>query len=289
MPNDGVTVDQQLYVPEALIDVDPPAPAAEAQKAEENTSDPAPPADDKKPEEVTETPEQQEQKRQSRRARARERAAAELAAAQTEARLLREQLARLDRPTSPESSGEPKREDFPDDWTFLEKRTEWIADQKVEQRLKAEREAREASERQTKAKTQQEQVAQEWEKREREFRAKTPDYVDVVTPFVEREIGAFADPARQAIIESGPQVLHYLATHPDEVERISALPQLRQASEIFKLEDAVNKPAPKRVSKAPDPITPLPQGRSAPNGYSDNMTDSEYREWRKSQGARWAR
>lgn len=287
MPDDAVTVDQQPYTPEPLIDVDPPAPAADDKKPE---TDPAPtPADEKAPEEVTETPEQQEQKRQSRRARARERAAAELAAAQTEARLLREQLARLDRPASPEPSGEPKREDFTDFETFLEKRAEWIADQKVEQRLKADREARESSERQTKAQAQQTQVAQVWEKREREFRAKTPDYVDVVTPFVDQEIGVLADPARQAIIESGPQVLHYLATHPDDVDRIAALPALRQASEIFKLEDVVSKPAPKKVSEAPAPIKALPQGRSAPNGYNDNMTDAEYREWRKSGGARWAR
>ena len=150
MSENGDTVDTTDYQPQPLIDVDPPAPDAEEQKTEETPS-PAAAAEETKPE-AAETPEQQEARKQSRRARARERAAAELAAAQTEARLLREQLARLNSHPQQEASGEPKREQFDDYETYLEKRAEWIADQKVEQRLKAERDERQVSERQNQAK-----------------------------------------------------------------------------------------------------------------------------------------
>lgn len=286
--SDEVSVtDQVEYQPQPLIDVDPPAPVADDKKPDEVKEEPAPPADDKTGN--AETPEQAEEKRQSRRARARERAAAELAAAQTEARLLRERLASFEKPVQKDESAEPKREQFEDYEAYLERRAEWIADQKVEQRLNAERQQRESAERQNTAKTQQERVAQDWGKRESEFIKKTPDYVETVTPFVEQEIGVLSDPARQAIIESGPQVLHHLATHPDEVERIAALSPLRQSAEILKLEESVSKPAPARLPTAPDPIKPVPQGRNAPAGYSDNMSTDEYKAWRKTQGATWAR
>lgn len=281
---DAVVEQPAAESPFTNIDVDPPAPDADAKKSEA----PVPDADDQKP--VEETAEQQEERKQSRRARAREREAAALASAQTEARLLREQLAEARRQATPQQeSGEPKREDFDDYESYLKADARWTAKQELAEFQKRNVAASSQQAAQTSEQARQQEVAQEWNKREKAVIAKIPDYLETVEPFVNDELGQFSDQARQSIVESGPQVLHYLATHPDDVERIAKLSPLRQAIEIGKLEDKTKVPAARTVSKAPAPITPAPQGRNAAPGYSENMSDQEYREWRKSQGATWAR
>jgi hypothetical protein len=269
----------------------PPAPAADDQKAipaaaDETTAEPA-----------AETTEQQEAKKQSKFQRRLDRQKTARVAAETEARLLRERNAQLEAQLKPQPSkddgAEPKREDFPDYETYLRAVAKYDAAQETSKTLKAERDERSRREEASRATATQDQVAKDWSEREKAFQAATKDYIEVVTPYVEEDLSSLSDGARRAIVESevGPQVLHHLATHPDEHERISELSPVRQVAELGKLE-AKMAPAPKKTataSNAPAPITTTKGGRSAPNGYSENMTDAEYREWRKSQGARWAR
>jgi hypothetical protein len=262
-----------------------PVPGTDDQKP---TEVPASDADAQNPEVVTETPEQQEAKRESRRARSNARKAAELAAARTEARMLREQLERNQRP-APQESVEPKRENYQDYESYLEARAEWRADQKVQAALKAEREIRQRSEQQGRATEGQAKIAQEWNKREKAFQSATKDYDDVVMPYVEEDLGRLSDGARRLIVESdlGPQLLYKLASDADLQERVAGLSPVRQIAELGRIEASFS--APRKVTNAPAPIKPVSQGKSALNGYSDSMSDAEYREWRKAQGARWAR
>jgi hypothetical protein len=128
-------------------------------------------------------------------------------------------------------------------------------------------------------------IAQSWDKREKEFIKAKPDYMKVVEPFVDDELQDLHQQARTAIVESGPELLYYLANHSEEVERIAGMSPTRQVAELGKLEiKAANTAKP---SNAPEPITPLGQGRSGSKDPS-KMTDAEYKNFRKAQGARWA-
>jgi hypothetical protein len=277
--------DAVVETSQPLIDTDPPAdpaPGAEDQKP----TDPPSGADAKNPEQA-ESPEQQEARRESRRARQARRHAMELGEARAEARILREQLAARAQPQDP---GEPKRDDFPDDWTYLRALTRFDAEQATEARLNREREASQGQAQQGRQAATQAELARQWTERENAYRAKNPKYEQVVTSYAKTDLGELSDHAKRLIISSelGPNLLAHLAENPAEHDRIAVLSPERQLIELGKLEDKVSTPPAKAASNAPPPVSRLPQGQSAPTGYREDMGDAEYKAMRKSQGARWA-
>ncbi len=265
-----------------------PAPGAEDQKPTPPASD----ADAQNPE-VVETPEQVEAKKESRRARSNARKAQALADARAEAKLLREERdrlnAKLEERSKPQESGEPKRENYDSDDAFLKAFIRHEAKQELEQGRKAEREAEQGKEKQQKAAAGSEKVAKEWSEREKSFQTATKDYDAVVGPFAEEEMQQLSYDARMAIVESdvGPALLYHLAKHPEEAERIADLSPLRQIAELGKLEAKVSMPA-KKTTSAPAPASTTSGGRTASKDPS-KMDQKEYEDYRKSQGARWAR
>jgi len=76
--------------------------------------------------------------------------------------------------------------------------------------------------------------------------------------------------------EAGPKLLHHLGTDLDEAARIASLPPVQMARELTRLEFKLSQPAaPKPVSKAPAPITPL--GSSATTDADPSrMSDTEW-------------
>jgi hypothetical protein len=92
-----------------------------------------------------------------------------------------------------------------------------------------------------------------------------------------------------AVIDSdvAPKLMAYLASNPDEVDRIAALSPTRQAAAIGRLEEKVS--AAPAISKAPPPLKPVGARGSAVNTDVSRMSMDEYAEFRKRQGARWAR
>lgn len=279
MENESATTDAPVNTSTEVVFGAPPATAAEDKKPETNEG------------EAPETTEQQEARKQSKFQRRLERQKTARIQAETEAKLLRERNASLEAQLKPKpETGEPQRDQFEDYESYLRAVSRFEAEQVADKRSKADREARQTQEQQGRQSQGMAEVAKGWTKREAEFQATAKDYLDVVTPFVEDDLGQFSQPARAAIVESevGPQVLYHLAQNPDEAERIAALSPVRQVAELGKLETKLSKPAP-AVSKAPAPISPVKSGRTTTSGFSDNMTDAEYREWRKGQGARWAR
>lgn len=251
---------------QALIDpTDPePAPAADEQKAES----PAP-ADDK-----GETPEQQEAKKQSRFQRRLEAQKSARIQAETEARLLREQIAELKQKSQPpqQASDEPQREAFADYEQYLRAVSRYDAKQEAARILETDRQSRQSSE--------QERISQDWVKREDSFKKETADYLEVVTPYVDVELGRLSGEARKMLLEAGPSVLYHLAANPDVSDRIAELPPLRQAVEIGKLEESLKTPPAKKASSAPPPLKPVPGGKTSPNGYHEGMSSEEYETWR---------
>lgn len=63
----------------------------------------------------------------------------------------------------------------------------------------------------------------------------------------------------QAITEldNGHQVYYDLSRNPEEAERLLRMPPVKMALEIAKMSANVTKPAPKPISKAPAPVTPV--------------------------------
>lgn len=285
---------------ELEVSAQQPAPGADDKKPTVPASD----ADEQNPE-AQETPEQQEAKRESRRARSNARKAQALADARAEAKLLREDRDRLNAKLEAQSktqteTGEPQRNGVNPktgtEYTFeeyLEARADWRADQRVDSRLKTEREAQQGKEKQQQEKAGTEKVAKAWAERETSFQTTTKDYESVVTPFLDDELSKLSSQARKLIVESdvGPGLLYQLAkladSNSDEFDRIADLSPERQIVELGKLEGKVSGTA-KKTTSAPAPANTTSGGRTASKDLA-KMTQAEYEEHRKTQGARWAR
>jgi hypothetical protein len=138
----------------------------------------------------------------------------------------------------------------------------------------------------------QQQAAAEFQRRTQEVRAAHPDFDEAV-----EALNVPVDsPVGQALLtsEHGPAIMYQLATNPDVLARISALPPLAAVREIGRLEAqasataAPKKTAPTPVPRkpAPVPITPVTaRGQSAVKS-PDKMTFEEYNAWRDSQAKR---
>lgn len=102
---------------------------------------------------------------------------------------------------------EPREEDFEAYRDYVKAQTRWEIRQETR-----EREAREA---QTRATTEAQRAKSAWEQRFTEAQKTLPDLPQVIDAMKDRELS----PAiAKAVIESerGPELLHYLATHPEE-------------------------------------------------------------------------
>jgi hypothetical protein len=82
-------------------------------------------------------------------------------------------------------------------------------------------------------------------------------------------------------MDEGHKVLNHLGANPDEADRILALPPLKQARELAKLEASLGKAAPPPpVSKAPAPITPV-GSKAAPVEPESFASTADYIAWHK--------
>jgi len=77
--------------------------------------------------------------------------------------------------------------------------------------------------------------------------------------------------------DAGAKLLHHLGTDLDETARLLMLPPVQMARELTRLEFKLGQPAaPKPISKAPAPITPLGSSASTDVGDTSRMSDSEW-------------
>ena len=269
----------------APTDADPPAPAAEDQKATPTDS-----ASTEDPQQE-ETPEQKEARRKAR-AQAHERRRLEkhiqaAADARAEANQLRQQLEAERAKAKPQDGGEPKREDFEVYEDYLRAAAKYEAKQAASETLNAERKGTEQRAQEQQRSQVSEELAKSWESREVAFRKLTPDYDEVVAPFVDAELQTIHPQARQALVESesGAAILYHLADNLAEVERIAKLSPARQTAEIGKLELKLPVNA-KRTTSAPAPARPV-ASRASGSKDMENMSIEETRAYLKSHGARY--
>ena len=161
-----------------------------------------------------------------------------------------------------EADPKPKPEQFSDMFEYAEALSEWTADKRIR-----EEKAKEVAQ---KAEQERQQVLNTWANRVNDFRAKTPDFDDMVGSadvVVSNEV-------RDAIFESeiGPQILYHLAENPDVAKKLAGLSPIGALRMIGKLEAKFETPAPSeaprepavRTSKAPPPINPIKASAGGP-------------------------
>jgi hypothetical protein len=170
-----------------------------------------------------------------------------------------------------------KWEDAKDE--YMEKLADWKVDQREKQRSEQFR--------QQQAQQQAQAVAKTFNERLAAAKARIADFDDVVQGAIADHDVQISRAMSEAITESeqGPDVVYYLAKHPDEAKRISALSPLAAAREIGKIEVKVapeaepDKPA-KTVSKAPPPIKTVGSTASTVKTLADAKTFQDYKKIR---------
>lgn len=134
-------------------------------------------------------------------------------------------------------------------------------------------------------KTQQEQqqsVQRSFEERAAKYAAEHPDFDKAVDDL--GKTVRFSPEIIEAVgvSEQGPAIVHYLAQHLDEADRIARLPAHLAAVQLGRIEAQLSQPKPKPVTKAPDPAPTLGGGAAASKD-PDRMTTDEWLAWRRKQ------
>jgi hypothetical protein len=267
----GTPAPKRFVIPDGAIeDVKQPAasaPAAPSAEPAQNKGTEAPPAEpEAKPETEEVTPEQAAKREGRRFERRLDKAYRARAEAEARAKLLEEQLSKIQQPKPLE--GEPKLEQFDYD-------PEKYAAAKAEHAKSQAAKEFESKQRDTAAKAEYTRLAADWEEKVEKASDKYEDFAEKVGNLDP------ANPIAASIMEAdnGEEIAYHLATHPKEARRIAELPMRSQIREIGKLEAKLaQKPVePKAPSKAPAPITPL-------TGTAPTVTDipsegDDLRDW----------
>ena len=128
-----------------------------------------------------------------------------------------------------------------------------------------------------------------WAEREKEFEQKTPDYREVIEDFKEDMANVYAPEVNFFINDSkiGPQMWYHLATHREDIDRIINLSPLKRVAELGKLEEKLSQKtvaaSVKQVSSAPKPVKKETGSLPVTEKKIENMSQSEYREYRQKQ------
>ena len=184
------------------------------------------------------------------------------------------------RPASAPAEGKPKLEDCETLEAYQEALTDWKLDEREH--------VRKAQDLQRQAHEAEQKIQTEWSKREKQAAKLHDDYDDVIDTVKPPE-GPGVLAARQAMLEdeAGPEILYYLAKHPDELKRIAALTPVSAVREIGRLSAKLTiSPAPEngkpKVTGAPKP--PPPSGRPTKTS-TDDINDPEvvndYSRWER--------
>ena len=203
-----------------------------------------------------------------------EKAKAEAKAERRALKAYRETLERFapQAPIQQQPDGKPQRAAFNgDDEAYIEA----VADWKIDQRDQQTRQQREAERHQSTV-TKTEKLYTEASKLpgfDRDTFEELP-----LTPSI-----------AQALIDSdaAPQLMAYMASNPDDIERISRLSPARQAAELGKLEAKLS--VVKQHKEPPPPIRTVNGGGTVNHSDPSKMPMDQYIEWRKKNGAKWAR
>ncbi|PWT71031.1 MAG: hypothetical protein C5B60_11435 [Chloroflexi bacterium] len=270
-------------------------PAAAAEKPPAKTEPQSGAEETQQAEETEEEPEAGKPGRGGSRQRRIDRLTRENESWKQQNEYLRQQLATAQQPRPPqpaaqapptppkpaEAPGKPKLQDFQTLEAYQEALTDWKLDQREAQR-KAEAEMAAARDAEQKLQT-------AWSSSETTARTAHPDYDEVI-----QSVAAPAGPgvlaARQAMLEdeAGAEILYYLGTHSEELQRIAAMQPVSAIREIGKLSamlapsPAAERSKPRTVSSAPRPPAPLsrPSGQTTkPDVLDEDFARRDFKAW----------
>ncbi len=184
-----------------------------------------------------------------------------------------------------EAAKKPVLDDFKSADEYVEALADWKAQEKVKEAF-AQRD-QEAAKRAEQAV--QKTREQSWAER-MEATRKTHTDIDEVIGSADVPI---TDAMREALLDSekGPQLAYHLAKNPAEAARIAGLSATQAALALGRIEASLAAPAPaqKPVSKAPAPMGALNTATASGTKDPSTMSMDEYKAWRKTSGAWWAR
>jgi hypothetical protein len=199
---------------------------------------------------------------------------------------------RAEAPASEPKPEKPTADKFETYDAYVEALADWKADEKVDAKFEARDKA--SAERAT-----AEKRASTWSERKAAFATEMPDN-DAVMEASEVPIALHV---AEGLLESeeGPRIARHLNDNPDIAEKLNAMTPTQAAREIGRLEVMLKPasappvpevqaqpPADKRPTKAPPPVKPIAQSKSASVDLAKASMD-EYVEQRRKQGASWAR
>jgi len=179
-------------------------------------------------------------------------------------------------PPAPEVASKPKRDDFVDEDEYLERLAEWKADEVWKKQQAKERERRQKDEQQNFFETVNRHANDTMAKGRELF----TDY-DEVMAGMGNILGTYDVAASFLDLDHPAEVTYYLAQNRDEAEAIARMAPTKRAVALGKIESKVMQPVKRKVSNAPDPITPVGDKAAVAKGPPEN--GDEYRAWRRSQ------
>ncbi len=168
---------------------------------------------------------------------------------------------------------EPQESEFDDYRKFVQAVARWEIRQEKREAA-AEAEKTKATDAETAQRTQFHERASTWIQRRDAFAAVTPEFEAKAVPYLDTITAN--TPIGDVLLESevGPQMALYLATHPEEAQRIDALPPVSALRALGKLEARFDTPtsasataagpAAKTVTTAPAPPTTLASRSATP-------------------------
>lgn len=178
----------------------------------------------------------------------------------------------LPKPKPEQSSpadGKPTPDQFEDYESYLEALVDWKAEQKVA-----------ASEQLRERQSREQQRVMAFQEQASKAREQFPDFDAVVfNPAL-----PISEPMQAVILDSdqGAALAYYLGQHPADAARIAKLPPLAAARELGRIEAMLAAPQTRKVTNAPDPITPVGLRETASRDPS-KMSLEEWMAWRNTQ------
>lgn len=181
----------------------------------------------------------------------------------------------------PQPSGPPQAEQFERHEEFIQAAAHYAADQRFQQQRQVESQAA---------------FQHALMSREQDFTSQHPDFDTVVRGGLAGKVSPVLQQALM-LVPDGPAVAYALATQPDLVQRLNALPPPLVLVELGRLSHAATPPVSPAVGSTngngtlhavPTPATPLPEpmapvgggGSTAQPTYSDGMSQAEYERYR---------
>lgn len=166
----------------------------------------------------------------------------------------------------------PQRASFASQEEFEDALTDWKADQRIA--------AREAQQADAQAKADMEAVETAYAARIEAAKQEIDDFEEVISASEIKisEVAAMAIKRRK----EGPQVLYYLAKHPDEVKKINRMHAIDAVDYLKDLGRELMEPAttPAKTverSKAPEPIKPVRQSQALNQGPASSFEEHRAR------------